>query len=598
MTLRSAAAANRASGAWLRALQLTAPILRQPHRTFPIVIEELAERFGHAPALMSDQESLTYRALSERANQYSRWAIAQGLISGAVLGLLMPNCPDYAAIWFGITRVGGVVALINSNLGGTALAHAINVVSATHMIVAREHADGLRGIVECLHIRPRYWVHDGIDQRSGHLEDELRSCAAAPLMGNEYRPPTINDRALYIYTSGTSGLPKAVNISHFRVMQWTHWFAGLMGTRHDDRMYNCLPMYHSIGGVVALGAPLVHGGAVVLRRRFSAGEFWNDIVEWDCTLFQYIGEVCRYLVNSPTRPNETQHRLRLCCGNGLRPEIWLRFRERFRIPRILEYYASTEGNFSLYNCEEKIGSIGRIPSLLRHRHSVLLIRCDEDSTEPIRNAEGLCWPCMAGEVGEAIAELRPESANPATHFEGYTDREASSRKILRNVLAAGDSWYRTGDLMRRDSAGYFYFVDRLGDTYRWKGENVASSEVAECLRGFEGVTDAVVYGVKVPGTEGRAGMAVLEASGEIDLRALREYVGAHLPQYARPLFVRIAAKIPVTTTHKPIKGDLMRDGFDPDITEDRIYFDDNELEAYLLVNDELFRRIQSGNMRL
>jgi fatty-acyl-CoA synthase len=363
-------------------------------------------------------------------------------------------------------------------------------------------------------------------------------------------------------------------------------------------MYNCLPMYHSIGGVVALGAPLVHGGAVVVRQRFSASEFWNDVVRWDCTLFQYIGELCRYLVNSPVQPNEAQHRLRLCCGNGLRPEIWVRFKERFRIPHILEYYASTEGNLSLYNCEERVGAIGRIPSLLRHRHSVVLIRCDEDSTEPIRNAQGLCCPCPTNEVGEAIAELRADSANPATQFEGYTDREASSRKILRNVLAAGDRWYRTGDLMRQDAAGYFYFVDRLGDTYRWKGENVATSQVAECLRGFAGITDAVVYGVKVPGTEGRAGMAVLEVSGEIDLQGLRRYVGAHLPPYARPLFVRVARKIPVTATHKPRKGDLLRDGFDPDSTDDRIYFDDSELEAYVLVNDELFQRVQSGRIRL
>ena len=598
MTIRSAASGNRASGAWLRALELTAPITRQPVRTFPIAIQELAERFGHAPALMSDGESLTYRALAERANQYSRWAIAQGLISGAVLGLLMPNCADYAAIWFGITRVGGVVALINSSLGGSALAHSINIVSATHVIVARQHVDAFEGVLERLRIKPRYWVHGSIDVGTGQLEHELRACAAAPLAGSEYRPPTIHDRALYIYTSGTSGLPKAVNVSHFRVMQWTHWFAGLMDTRHEDRMYNCLPMYHSIGGVVALGAPLVHGGAVVLRQRFSASEFWNDIVKWDCTVFQYIGELCRYLVNSPAQPSESQHRLRLCCGNGLRPEIWVRFKERFHIPQILEYYASTEGNVSLYNCEERVGAIGRIPSLLRHRQSVVLIQCDEDSTEPIRNAEGLCCPCLTNEVGEAIAELRPESSNPATQFEGYTDPEASSRKILRNVLAAGDSWYRTGDLMRRDSAGYFYFVDRLGDTYRWKGENVAAAEVAESLRSFAGVSDAVVYGVKVPGTEGRAGMAALEVCGEIDLRALRRHLAAQLPPYARPLFVRIAREIPVTATHKPRKGDLIRDGFDPDATDDRIYFDDGELEAYILVNDELFQRVQSGHIRL
>jgi fatty-acyl-CoA synthase len=598
VTIRSAASGNRASGAWLRALELTAPITRQPERTFPIAIQELAEHFGPAPALMSDGECLTYRALSERANQYSRWALDQGLIGGAVLGLLMPNCADYVAIWLGITRVGGVVALINTSLTGSALAHSIDVVSATHLIVAREYMDALLGVVERLQIKPKYWVHGGANQGLACIEDALQRCAAEPLQGGEHRPPTIHDRALYIYTSGTSGLAKAVNVSHFRVMQWTHWFAGLMDTQHDDRMYNCLPMYHSIGGVVAIGAPLVHGGAVVIRRRFSASEFWQDIIKSDCTLFQYIGELCRYLVNSPAQEAERQHRLRLCCGNGLRPEIWRRFKERFRVPQILEYYASTEGNLSLYNCEEKIGAIGRIPSLLRHRHAVALIQCDQESTEPIRNAAGLCCPCLKNEVGEAIAEVRRESSNPATQFEGYTDKEASSRKILRNVLAAGDSWYRTGDLMRQDSAGYFYFLDRIGDTFRWKGENVATSEVAECLRGFEGVTDAVVYGVKVPGTEGRAGMAALEMSGAIDLKALHNYVGVHLPSYARPLFVRVLRQIPVTATHKPRKVDLLRDGYDPATTDDPIFFDDGDSEAYIVVNDEIFQRVQSGSIRL
>jgi fatty-acyl-CoA synthase len=596
VTLRSAATANRASGAWLRALELTAPILRRPYRTFPIAIQELADRFVHAPALMSDERSLTYRALSERTNQYSRWAISQGLVSGAVLGLLMPNCVDYAAIWLGVTRVGGVVALINSSLSGAALAHSINIVAATHMIVDHRQMDGYLGAADRLQVKPRCWVHQCIEKGSSELEEALQAWEAAPLTGSEYQLPTINDRALYIYTSGTSGLPKAVNVSHFRVMQWTHWFAGLMDIRPDDRMYNCLPMYHSIGGVVALGAPLVNGGTVVLRQRFSAGDFWNDVVRWDCTLFQYIGELCRYLVNSPTQQSETRHQLRLCCGNGLRPDIWVRFKERFRIPQILEYYAATEGALSLYNCEERIGALGRIPSMLRHRLSVALIRSDEDSGEPIRNAQGLCCPCEADEVGEAVAELRPQSANPATQFDGYTDPEASSKKILRNVMSAGDSWYRTGDLMRRDSAGFFYFVDRLGDTYRWKGENVATSEVAERLRGFEAITDAVVYGVKVPGTEGRAGMAALEVSGEIDL--LRTYAATHLPPYARPLFLRVASKIPVTATHKPKKGDLLRDGFDPGTTDDRIYFDDGEHEAYVLVNEESFERIQSGQIRL
>jgi fatty-acyl-CoA synthase len=546
---------------------------------------------------MSDEQSLTYRQLSERTHQYSRWAIAQGAVSGAVLALLMPNCVDYLAIWLGVTSVGGVVALVNSSLTGAALAHSINVVSATHVVVADSHLEAFRAIAGSLNSRPRYWAHGGADPGVAHIENELGRHAAQPLESN-HRAPSTQDRALYIYTSGTSGLPKAVNVSHFRVMQWTHWFAGLMAIHRDDKMYNCLPMYHSIGGVVATGAPLVSGAAVVIRHRFSASEFWDDIIKWDCTLFQYIGELCRYLVNSPFQVIETQHRLRLCCGNGLRPDIWPRFKERFRIPHILEYYASTEGNFSLYNCDEKVGSIGRIPPLMRHRHAIALIQCNPDSTDPIRDGAGFCFACAEGEVGEAIAEVRAESSNPATQFEGYTDQEASGKKMLRNVFATGDRWYRTGDLMRRDAAGYFYFVDRLGDSYRWKGENVSASEVVECLRGFEGVSDAVVYGVDVPGTEGRAGMAAIEAQTTIDLPALHTYLCARLPPYARPLFVRMLRQLPATATHKPKKGDLLQDGYNPAKTKDPIFLDDGRIQAYRIVTDELFRRVQSGQIRV
>ena len=221
---------------------------------------------------------------------------------------------------------------------------------------------------------------------------------------SEYRPPTIADRALYIYTSGTTGLPKAVNVSHFRLMQWSHWFAGMMDTRPDDRIYNCLPMYHSVGGVVAIGAALVNGGSVVLRERFSASGFWDDVVESKCTIFQYIGELCRYLVNTPARTPEAQHQLRLACGNGMRAEVWEEFQRRFQIPQILEFYAATEGNFSLYNCEGRVGAIGKIPSFLKHRLSMALVKFDFETGEPIRNEEGFCIRCSANEAGEAIGQ--------------------------------------------------------------------------------------------------------------------------------------------------------------------------------------------------
>ncbi len=405
------------------------------------------------------------------------------------------------------------------------------------------------------------------------------------------------DTALYIYTSGTTGLPKAAKVSHFRLMQWSHWFAGMMDTRSSDRMYNCLPMYHSIGGVVATGATLVNGGSVVLRQRFSASHFWDDVVEWNCTLFQYIGELCRYLVNSPPHPREAEHRLRLCCGNGLRPDVWDEFKRRFRIPQILEFYAATESNFSLYNCEGKPGAIGRIPSFLAHRIPVALIKFDIETGEPIRNEEGFCIRCSANEVGEAIGKIL-DGSSPGSRFEGYTDKEASDRKILRNVFVNGDAWFRTGDLMRRDESGYFYFVDRVGDTFRWKGENVSTTEVADTISAYPGVIEAVVYGVAIPGTEGRAGMAAIVVSEDFDLVAFRQHLAERLPEYARPLFLRIRCEIEMTATFKPKKQDLSREGYDPNITADAIYFDDRVRQSFVKLDAVLYERLQNGNVRL
>ena len=363
-------------------------------------------------------------------------------------------------------------------------------------------------------------------------------------------------------------------------------------------MYDCLPLYHSVGGVVATGAVLVRGGAVVIRERFSAREFWDDVVNWDCTLFQYIGELCRYLVNAPEQPRDKQHRLRLCCGNGLRADVWQKFQDRFAIPKILEFYAATEGNVSLYNVEGKVGAIGRVPSFLAHRFPAALVKTDAATLEPIRNEGGLCMRCGTGEAGEAIGRIHDGAAHAAAEFEGYTDAEASRKKILRDVFERGDAWYRTGDLMRTDAAGYFYFVDRIGDTFRWKGENVATSEIAAAITAFPGIADATVYGVQIPGTEGAAGMAALVVDGTLDLPGLRKHLARLLPSYARPLFLRIQDRIAVTATFKHQKIDIVRDGFDPAATDDAIYFDDPSRQAYVRLDGALFERIKAGTVRL
>jgi fatty-acyl-CoA synthase len=360
-------------------------------------------------------------------------------------------------------------------------------------------------------------------------------------------------------------------------------------------MYDCLPMYHSVGGVVATGAMLVNGGSVAIRDKFSASQFWDDIARFDCTLVQYIGELARYLVNAAPHPREGAHRVRLACGNGLHADVWEKFQQRFAIPRVIEFYAATEGNLSLYNVDGKVGAIGRVPSFLAHRFPAAIVRFDTERGEPVRDADGFCIRCAADEVGEAIGKIEPRT--PGGRFDGYTDAEASEKKVLRNAFKPDDAWFRTGDLMRKDAQGYFYFVDRIGDTFRWKGENVSTAEVAAAIARCPGVLDAAVYGVAVPGADGKAGMAALVVATDFDLAALRLHLEC-LPAYARPVFVRVRNELETTATFKHQKGELAREGYDPAATRDAIYCNDPSVRAFVRMDSGLFERVQAGQARL
>src|SRR5438270_755481 len=352
--------------AWLRALEATAPIERGQAPILPLLIDTLAERFDAAPALLGHEGSLTYRALAQAVSRYARWGLAQGLTAGDVVCLLMGNCPDYMAIWLGLTRIGVTVSLLNTNLTGELLAHAIQVVAPRCVLVGAALSGALQG-------------------------------ARARL------PSTL---ACWAHGAGEAGLP---------------------------------------------------------RLDLEAARMPADRL-------------------SEAQAQEARHALRLCCGNGLRADVWEEFQRRFRIPQILEYYAATEGSFSLYNCEGRAGAIGRIPAFLAHRVPVALIKFDTEAGAPVRDEAGHCLRCAPDEVGEAIGALSSPEARDGGRFEGYADPEASRQKVLRDVFAEGDAWYRTGDLMRQDDQGFFYFVDRVGDTFRWKGENVSTGEDRKSTR--------------------------------------------------------------------------------------------------------------------
>jgi fatty-acyl-CoA synthase len=583
--------------AWLRALDLTGRIDQRPERLLLDVIDEHAASRPHAWALIAEEERLTYREFAERARRYGRWALSQSLGKGETVALMAHNHPDYMAAWLGLSSVGVVVALLNPNLRGAALAHSLAAASPVRMLIATdafaetvaEAAAQLGGGIEIW----RLGTGDG-----RRIEAALSRLSSEPLAPDERRGVTVRDGALLIYTSGTTGLPKSARVSHRRIMSWSGWFAGMLNVREDDRLYNCLPMYHSVGGVASTGALLFAGGSVAIARKFSVRRFWHDVVEFDCTLFQYIGELCRYLTQAPPDPNERRHRLRIACGNGLSRTIWNAFQERFAIPRIVEFYAATEGNFSLFNVEGEPGAIGRVPGFMAHRFPAALVAHDPETGEPARGPDGRCRRCARGETGEAIGRISGEGGDPAHRFEGYTSAADTEKKVLRDVFEPGDAWLRTGDLMRLDARGFFYFVDRVGDTFRWKGENVSAAEVACAIEACAGVRAASVYGVKVPGAEGRAGMAAVVVAPGFELSRFRAHLVEALPAYARPLFLRLAPDLALTETFKKAGQRLAAEGFDPGAIGDPLFVDDHAAEAYAPLDAARFERIVRGQTRL
>jgi fatty-acyl-CoA synthase len=561
------------------------------------VVEAQARATPGAIAFYYQDRTLSYAQLDGYADRVAHWARGAGVGRGDVVALLMDNRPEYVATWLGLLKVGAVVALINANLRGIPLAHSIAIAGAKHAIVGAELAETYSEAAPQIEPRPVAW---SAGSAAPGLEDFDAALARQPgeAADKAWRAGvTCKDKAFYIYTSGTTGLPKASNFTHLRMLFMMHGFRGGLNVKAADRMYNVLPLYHSAGGVCAVGPALLTGGSVILKRKLSVSEFWDDVHRYDATLFQYIGELCRYLLNAPPSRYEHDHKIRAITGNGLRPEIWKSFQQRFAIPKIVEFYGATEGNVSMLNYDGTIGAVGRIPSYMRSIVTTRIVKFDIEHEVPVRGPDGFCIECTDNEAGEAIGMIADE---PGKTFDGYSKAADSQKKVLHDVFKAGDSWFRTGDLMRRDHLGYFYFVDRIGDTFRWKGENVATSEVSEALGVVPGIKEANVYGVAIPGMDGRAGMAALvTGTGTgFDIAKLASALAGNLPAYARPLFVRLLPELEITGTFKQRKVELVKEGFDPAAIADPIYWLDHASGRYEPLTADTFAAINGGHIKL
>ena len=563
--------------------------------TLADAIEDAVDDHPERIFIAFEGQEIAYADFEARANRFAHWGLSVGLKKGDTVALFMENRPDYIAFWTGMAKIAVKTALINYNLSGAGLAHCLKVVDCRAIVMNPELAPNYAAARGQAPLALGAFVLGGDVEGAKRIDKAVDQ--AAPGRPDKALRAGVKggDVALYIYTSGTTGLPKAAKITGVRARGLMRVFKDATEANHNDRILLTLPLYHATGGMCGVGTALNAGACIILQRKFSASHFWQEAIDNHATMLVYIGELGRYLMNQPPTTLEHSHKITKGFGNGLRADVWAEFVKRTGIHQLVEFYGSTEGNVNFFNLDGKVGAVGRIPRLLRSRLPARIIRFDVETEEPVRGPDGLCIEAGPDEIGEAVGPINGEARQ---RFDGYNDEAQSNKKLLRDVLAKGDLWFRTGDLMKMDADGYVYFVDRVGDTFRWKGENVSTSEVEIAISAMPGVTQAIVYGVKAPGQDGRAGMAAITPMTGVDLKALYAHLAANLPGYARPVFLRFQNEIETTGTLKYRKVDLVKNGFDPTTTTDPMFVVDNEAKTYQRITPDLLQKINGASIRL
>jgi fatty-acyl-CoA synthase len=538
------------------------------------VFQERAARYGDNAFIKFEDDTVTYREANETANRYAAVLAARGVGRGDVVGIMLKNSPRAVLLMLAVVKLGAITGMLNYNQRGKVLAHSVGLLGAKVLL----GDDELLKAVE----------ESGAEVDDTLSVDELERLAADAPTDN----PTVTssvlakDKAFYIFTSGTTGMPKASVMTHYRWLRALAGFGGIgMRLNSNDTLYCCLPLYHNNALTVAVSSVLNSGATVALGKSFSASKFWDDVIRYDATAFVYIGEICGYLLNQPEKDTDRRHKVRVIAGNGLRPGIWDEFTQRFGIGRICEFYAASEGNTAFVNVLNIPKSVGVCPT------PVAFVEYDSESGDPMRDDKGRVKKVKKGEPGLLLSKV--SNFQP---FDGYTDKEATEKKLVRDAFKKGDAWFNTGDLMRSQGFGHAAFSDRLGDTFRWKGENVATTEVEHAVNQDSNVEEATVYGVAVEGAGGKAGMAAIQLKdgADFDGKALAKTVYEHLPPYALPLFVRVVKELEKTSTHKTKKVDLSKQGYSSDDIEDPIYVLKSRDEGYVKYHDEYPEEVKSG----
>lgn len=572
--------------------------LSKRNASVPDMFRDMVAKYPDKVCLMCEESQMTFAEVDEYSNKVANVFLEHGYRKGDVVALFMDNRPEFVCLWLGLAKLGVVVPLINYNLRLNSLLHSVTVADAQALIYSSDLADAMKEISKQLPSKVALYSWSSTPNNFSHGLGEKNLTAllqnAPSSEPSVPEKPTFNDRLVYIYTSGTTGLPKAAVISNAKFIFITAAIRRLSGFRNSDRFYCPLPLYHTAGGCMSVGQSLLFGSTLVIRKKFSASAYFTDCLKFECTVAQYIGEMCRYILSTPPKPEDTQHKIRLMFGNGLRPQIWKEFVDRFSIPAVAEFYGATEGNANIVNIDNTVGAIGFVSRILPAVYPISIIKVDPFSGEPIRDKNGLCIPCAPDEPGVFIGKI---TSNPSRAFLGYVNKKDSEKKVVHDVFTKGDMAFLSGDLLVADEFGYLYFKDRTGDTFRWKGENVSTSEVEAVVSNAAGYRDAVVYGVEVFGNEGRAGMAaILDQEDNLDLQAVAEGVRRALPAYARPQFIRALRQVEMTGTFKLKKKDLQLEGFNPSLVKDKIYYFTSKGE-YQLLTDAAYQEIIAGKIR-
>ncbi|XP_055908772.1 long-chain fatty acid transport protein 4 isoform X2 [Eupeodes corollae] len=550
-------------------------------------------------AILCDDQVWTFRQLNEFSNRIANLFHSHGYKKGDVVCLLLENRPEFVGIWLGLSKLGVITPLINTNLRGPSLLHSITVANCSALIYGEDYADAVESISKELPSSLAIYQFNNKEKSPvTGLAKDLTTLIQSSSSGNvpaSVEPANHHDKLVYIYTSGTTGLPKAAVISHSRYLFIVAGIHYTMGLRSDDIFYTPLPLYHTAGGVMSMGQALLFGATVAIRKKFSASGYFADCVKFNATIGQYIGEMCRYILATKPSENDKKHKIRVLFGNGLRPQIWPQFVERFNIPKVGEFYGATEGNANIINNDNTVGAIGFVSRILPTIYPISIIKADQDTGEPIRGPDGLCQLCKPNEPGVFIGKII--KGNPSREFLGYVDDKASAKKVVQDVFKKGDAAFLSGDLLMADERGYLFFMDRTGDTFRWKGENVSTGEVEAQVSNVAGYKDTVVYGVSIPHTEGRAGMAAIyDPERSVDLDTFAEELKKLLPTYARPQFLRFLTKVDLTGTFKLRKVDLQKEGFNPSTIADSLYYQTPK-GRYEPLTAEIYEKINKAEIR-